>query len=73
MSFSFFVITLFSINVVNVFSGAYVCLPHACNTHISQKKVMDSLELEFRQLQNTMWILGTESGSSGKIASVFNE
>ena len=37
----------------------------------SQKSVLDSQEFQ-TGVTYTMWVLGTESGSSGKAASVLN-
>jgi hypothetical protein len=45
------------------FACKYVCVLHACSAFGDQKRVLGSLELEFRWLWAAMWVLGINPGS----------
>lgn len=47
----------------------YVRVPHDCNVHRGQKKVLGRLELDLKTVNNHMWVLGTGSMSSARTIS----
>lgn len=50
----------------------YVCAPRVCSALNGQKRLLDTLELESQVVVNTIWVLGIEAGSFGKVAKALN-
>lgn len=50
----------------------FVCVPRVCSAPDGQKRVLDTLELESQVAVNTMWVLGIQTGSFGKVANALN-
>lgn len=51
----------------------FICAPHACNTHVGQKKTFYALEPELRVIVTClMWVLETKHRSFARVARTLN-
>lgn len=49
-----------------------LCVTYVPNAHVSQKEVLDPLELGLQGITNYMWVLDIEPRSSERSASALN-
>lgn len=54
------------------FVRMYVCMPHPSSNHRGHKRGSDPLELEFKQLEVTMWVNGIKSVYFGRAADILH-